>query len=327
MWGSCLVALSIIAGLPAPKSMAVLGDSMSEALLAGFSLENPPSLGEILTMANIATDSASKEERLAKFRQHYAKQSLSWATGTGSDDIVLSHYERLKAIEPDLVKFNFAVSGAESDDLHRQLEALMKQEQAMGRSIEYVTVFIGANDLGSDSPEGITPPLKFVGNIESVARELLLRDSERFILFVGLPQIHQIFEKSETLQAYKLLGWDLNCGEMRRKIYGEMSVFKPDDHAAYENTKAIFKEYERGVAALPERLSREFPKAQLKSVVGYKNPLGVAKSLSIDCFHPSEWGQAALAEVTWNGGFWPDLLSGPLDMISDLSSEWGSSAQ
>ncbi len=307
--------------------MAVLGDSMSEALLAGFSLENPPSLGEVITMAAIATSNDTKEERLAAFRKLYAKETLSWATGSGANDIVLSHYERLKSAEPELVKFNFAVSGAESADLSDQLKHLFDQEQKMGKPIEYVTIFIGANDLGSEASEGITPPLEFVGNIESIARQLLERDPERFILFVGLPQILQVFEKSEKLEAYKMLGWDINCGDMRRKVYGNMTVFQPDAQAAYEQTKTVFAAYEKGIAALPERLSLEFPKSQLKAVTGYKNPLGVAKSLSIDCFHPSEWGQAALAEMTWNGGFWPELLSGPLDMIDDLSSEWGSSAQ
>ncbi len=307
--------------------MAVLGDSMSEALLAGFSLENPPSLGEVITMAAIATGNDTKEERLVEFRKLYAKETLSWATGSGANDIVLSHYERLKTAEPDLVKFNFAVSGAESSDLSDQLKHLLDQEEKTGRPIEYVTIFVGANDLGSAAADGITPPLEFVGNIESVARQLLERSPERFLLFVGLPQIHQIFEKSEKLEAYKVLGWDINCGDMRRKVYGNMTVFQPDEQASYEQTKSIFAAYEKGIAALPERLSLEFPKAQLKAVTGYKNPLGVAKSLSIDCFHPSEWGQAALAEMTWNGGFWPELLSGPLDMIDDLSSEWGTSAQ
>ncbi len=300
---------------------------MSEALLAGFSLENPPSLGEVITMAAIATSNDTKEERLAAFRKLYAKESLSWATGSGANDIVLSHYERLKTAEPDLVKFNFAVSGAESSDLSDQLTLLFDQERKVGKPIEYVTIFIGANDLGSATSDSITSPIQFVGNIEAMARQLLQSYQERFILFVGLPQIHQVFEKSEKLEAYKLLGWDINCGDMRRKVYGNMTIFQPDQEQAYQQTKAIFAAYERGIAALPERLSLEFPKAQLKAVTGYKNPLGVAKSLSIDCFHPSEWGQAALAEMTWNGGFWPELLSGPLDMIDDLSSEWGSSAQ
>ena len=55
------------------------------------------------------------------------------------------------------------------------------------------------------------------------------------------------------------------------------------------------------------RLQEEFPSAHLKTIQNLRSKQLTKKLVSVDCFHPSEWGQAELAEKTWLAGFWPNL--------------------
>lgn len=298
-----------------PNAMAVLGDSMSEGMLAGYSLENKPpiaSLAKVLWLAS-RTD---HDGRILIYREKLARPDLSWATGNSSRGFVQSHFLRLKKLNPSLTAQNFAVSGSESNHLHSQVDRFLDAEDKGSEIFDYVILMIGANDLAFEVSEDITPAVKYLGNIEAALRRILDKNPNRAVLAIGLPDIHTIFEKSANYSVYKFWGESLKCQAMRRQVYGNKTVFFPENKDAYEYTKTILSQYRTGLGNLVERLQTDYPSAELKFIKDYRLPTNIKKALSIDCFHPSEWGQAELAEMTWEHGFWSDLQD-------PISLAWG----
>lgn len=294
--------------IPLPRAMAVLGDSMSEGMLAGYSLEKRPSISVALNILWMASDS-DQNQRMLSYRKNLARPDLSWASGNSTRSIVKSHAQRLKEFQPNLVAANFAISGDESYRLNDQIDRLMKAERDQGMNFDYVTLMIGANDLAGESNDDITPPLAYLGNVESALRRLIEEDSHRSFLLVGLPDIHHVFEQSQDFSVIEFWGEKVTCKSMRKDIYGRKTVFFPENQEAYQFTKATLQQYRDGLANLVERLKAEFSETNFKYIREYRLPTNIKKAISIDCFHPSEWGQAELAEMTWAEGFWPNLQS------------------
>lgn len=86
----------------------------------------------------------------------------SWSTGGAWWDGVRSHYERLRALNPDIAghNYNVAVSGARMSDGPRQAQA------AVDLAVHYVTIELGANDVCTSSPATMTPVDTFRSQFE-----------------------------------------------------------------------------------------------------------------------------------------------------------------
>lgn len=294
---------------PLPRAMAVLGDSISEGMFSGFSLEHPPTTGQVLAILQLAA-TTSGASRMEAFRKKYAKPERSWATGTSVSDLVTSHLERLRSENPKTAGFNFAVSGNESKNLPEQVDALLKTESDQKAKIDYVTVLIGANDFNHEKLEEITPPLVYAANLEAAFRRLLAANPNRSLFVVGIPDVLKVFRESENFELV-ILGKRYTCDEIRKEVYGDLIVFKSKDQVVMDKLATMFRQYRDATVRIVERLQEDFPQARIKTSQDPMNPTQVFKALSVDCFHPSEWGQAELAELSWKAGFWPFLDTAP----------------
>lgn len=293
--------------VPVPYFMAVLGDSISEGMLSEFSVEQPPTLGQMFSMVNLAKK-FSGIERLTVFRDLYAKPQHSWATGDDDTDIVQSHLERLRSIRPSLNGVNLAVAGSRTQDLLGQVDHLLTLESQSDRLTDYLMVFLGSNDLWGEKLDEMIPPNKFEDNVYTALKRLLDQNPHRLLLLVGLPHIDKIFKSSESMVAYKAFGSKISCKEMRENIYGKAIIFD-SSNAEYDNARVFIEMYRNALRQSAKRLQDEFPAAHIRAIQDYDMPSLAYKSLSTDCFHPSLWGQALLAEMTWRAGFWPDLVT------------------
>ncbi|MEA2447042.1 MAG: hypothetical protein QOK47_679, partial [Actinomycetota bacterium] len=112
--------------LPLPRSMAAIGDSITQAV-------------------------AVNEEALTGGAEH------SWATGIDADDEVLSHYERLVVAQPALTgnNFNNSIPGA------RMADALAQAEVTVSQNPDYVVFLMGANDVCTPDAASMTTPAVF----------------------------------------------------------------------------------------------------------------------------------------------------------------------
>jgi hypothetical protein len=304
--GAIMLLLPAVAKAePVPRAMAVLGDSMSEAMLAAYSLESKSDKSKAIDL--LWKGQSSRSDLRLWLRKYFAKPSLSWATGADREDHVSSHYERLRRLRPDLIATNYAVSGSDSEELVQQVDELLFNESRRSVHYDYITLLMGANDLGNEDNALITSPEAFVQNLERELKRLLDRTSDRRVLIVGLPRIHEAFEATEKEWVLKFWGWGLQCGDVRRGIYGRRTILTPQNKSAYEETKVLLQKYRDGLEKLTAQLQEAYPQASVKFIRELMIPENARKALSIDCFHPSEWGQAQIADQTWAHGFWPNL--------------------
>lgn len=289
--------------IPLPHAMAALGDSITEGMLTDFSIEQPPNLTQLFYLVS----ASNVQDRVAYFRKYYARPSHSWAAGNDDSDFVYSHFERLKKQNPKIRMKNFSISGSESSELHRQVDELIAAEREEGLVFDYVVLMTGANDMRRENVSDFVSPMVYEQNVESNIRRILDENPQRQILLVGLPQVHSIFEASANFKAYSILGKFVLCQSLRKDIYGPLVMFKPEEVEGYANSKIIFSLYQTALESLANRLQGEYTNAHLKAVINYVAGRPTRKTLSIDCFHPSGWGQAEIAEKTWRLGFWPQL--------------------
>src|SRR3954471_1342124 len=117
------------AATPYPSSMASTGDSITRAYNTGSAFTDNP--------------------------------AASWSTGTNST--VVSHYSRLLALNSAISghAFNDAKSGARMVDLGGQLTTVA------GRSVDYVTILMGGNDVCQPSESQMTSVADFTAQFSS----------------------------------------------------------------------------------------------------------------------------------------------------------------
>lgn len=229
-----------------PDSIAVLGDSISRATNA-------------------------KGDSFGEYPAH------AWATGSDPADGVLSHYERLRALDPslDIVPFNDARSGARASDLARQAEEAARQRA------QYVVILIGANDACASPP---TTPEDFARAVEAAADRLAPLDAQVYVASVpNVAQLARLYADDATARAV----WE---------AYGVCrGVLGPG--ADLDAAEARIREYNDAL----ERIADARGWARDGGAV-FGTAYGRADVSSVDFFHPSLAGQARLAEATWKAG-------------------------
>jgi lysophospholipase L1-like esterase len=170
---SLLSALSLLLGVtatahasaspPLPRSIAAIGDSMTEAA-----------------------------DACCWYGDHPAN---SWSTGSASWDGISSHYERIRALDGAISghAFNDSVSGA------RMNAAPTQASTAVAQSVHYVTIFMGANDVCTPSPSTMTSVSTFQQHYQSALATLDAGLPRRARIFVAsIPDIYQLWQLYHT---------------------------------------------------------------------------------------------------------------------------------
>lgn len=156
---------------PPPRSMAAIGDSMTQA-------------------SNVC----------CWYRDH---PNNSWSTGAAWWDGVGSHYERLRAISPGITAYNHAVSGA------RMRDAPAQAQQAVAQQVHYVTMLMGANDLCTSTPETMTTVATFRTDFRQTLQTLNSGLPNRARIFVAsIPDVYQLWSIDHTNWVAQLV-WDV----------------------------------------------------------------------------------------------------------------------
>jgi lysophospholipase L1-like esterase len=146
---------------PLPNSIAVIGDSISQAFDSSCCGDQP---------------------------QH------SWATGDSSTDTVTSHYERILAANPAIAgnNHNDAVSGARMSDAPGQAS------EAVAQGAEYVVILMGGNDLCTDSAATMTSVADFQAQYQATLETLQGLPAGAHIFVSSIPNVHQLWDLFKT---------------------------------------------------------------------------------------------------------------------------------
>lgn len=157
-----------------PNSMAVMGDSISQAAVADDGIDpNQP--------------------------EH------SWSTGYESGDGVNSHYERILAVNSGIAgnNHNNAVNGAKADDLMGQAINTVNQ------GVDYVTILMGGNDVCGDnvSDGELTPTATYTAYFDDALDTLQAGLPDATILVLEVPRISRIYDVGRTNFGCQLKWW------------------------------------------------------------------------------------------------------------------------
>lgn len=153
---SALPAVAAAADPPLPRSMAAVGDSISQAASSAGSL---------------GADAPQN----------------SWSTGTSST--VNSHYTRLVAAGAPISgqNHNRSVSGAKMADLTAQMQTVVPLAP------DYLTVLMGGNDLCTDTIAEMTDPTVFRTQFATAMATLTGGSPNTYVYVVSIPNVYGLW--------------------------------------------------------------------------------------------------------------------------------------
>jgi lysophospholipase L1-like esterase len=223
-----------------------------------------------------------------------------WADRLDLTD-VNSHNQRIAEQFGKKKRKNYmeAKAGADSEDLFKQATKSVKHKA------DYVTVFMGHNDICDDDFAGVPTPAEFEANVRAgfdVLRAGLPAGAT--VYTVGMIDLYRLWEIGDDLTALGIL----DCQEIWENELFDFTpcgtMFGPDlEEADRLAARERILAYNQVLAAL----AAEYDAADEHHYWQYSNvafELGFeADDVSeIDCFHPSAEGQTRLAEETWADG-------------------------
>jgi lysophospholipase L1-like esterase len=201
---------------------------------------------------------------------------------------VYSQYERLVALHPVITNHesNDAVSGAKASGLSTQVSAALAQKPA------YVTLLIGANDLCTSSTSTMTPTGNFTTQVRASLAALHQGLPEAKIFVSSIPNIYQL--------------WSVLHGNwVARYVWSTAGICQ--SMLASTNTETARQQVVAREAAFNQILSQTcalYSQCRWDAYATYNHAFTASQISTLDYFHPSLSGQAALAQVTWNASWW-----------------------
>ncbi|HJP66491.1 MAG TPA: SGNH/GDSL hydrolase family protein [Actinomycetota bacterium] len=264
---SIIAVLAPAAGLtaeavtpPLPSSMAAIGDSITQAF-----------------------------DVCCWYGEHPSK---SWSTGNDGTDVILSHFERIKAVNPAMAGHgsNDSVTGANMADAPGQAAAAVAQQAS------YVTILMGANDVCTSSPATMTSTDVFRSQFDATLQTLE----------AGLPPDAHIFVSSipNVFQLWKTLhnsGWAQSVWFAAQICQSMLSPFntRSDRRAVLDRERAFNDILAQECAA--------YANCRFDGYATFNYSFTAQQVSTLDFFHPSISGQKILAQITWQASWWPSV--------------------
>src|SRR5665811_1006554 len=201
-------------------------------------------------------------------------------------DGVNSQYERLVALHPAMAghEYNDAVSGAKASGLSTQVLAALAQKPA------YVTLLIGANDLCTSSTSTMTATGIFTNEVTAALTALHTGLPNARIFVSSIPNIDQL---RSVLQG----NW------VARYVWSTAGICQ--SMLASTNTPQLRQQVVRREVAFNQILAgacAKYFQCRWDGYATYDYKFSASQISTLDYFHPSLSGQAALAQGRGVGG-------------------------
>ena len=213
----------------------------------------------------------------------------SWATGTAEG--LDSHAQRLGIDDPADVA-NLAVSGARVAGLAGQVRA------AVAARPEYVTVLIGANDACAADEADMTPVEEYTVTFDEALDGLVRGLPEARVLVLSVPDLSRLWEvgrdQPEVVRTWESYGI---CASM---------LADPEDTGteAQDRRERVRARVQAYNAAMAAACDRHAPNCRSDRNAVFDTRFDLSDVSPVDYWHPSGQGQATLARVAWEAGFW-----------------------
>jgi lysophospholipase L1-like esterase len=212
----------------------------------------------------------------------------SWSTGNGLFDGIRSHYERLLALTPSIYGHNYndARAGAKMRDAQGQAQTAVTQQA------QYVTILMGGNDVCTDSPSTMTSVSDFTAQFTATMNTLAGLPAGSHVFVSSIPNIYRLWQLLHNNGTARLV-WSLAhiCQSMLSPANTEA------DRQFVLAREEAFNDVLRDVCGL-------YAMCRFDDYAVFNYQFSTNQVSTLDYFHPSLAGQAALASVTWQRSWW-----------------------
>ena len=212
----------------------------------------------------------------------------SWSTGYTSYDGIASHYERIRQLNSAITghAYNDAVTGA------KMSAAPGQATQAVDQGVRYVTILLGANDLCTSSPSTMTSPEDFRAYFSRAMDTLLAPGQDRYVFVSSIPNLYQLWQ---VLHTNSLARWAWANFHICQSMLGATRT---------EAERQLVVDRERAFNRILADVCAQYSRCRWDDKAVYSYSFSASQVSSLDFFHPSLSGQAALARVTWGASWW-----------------------
>jgi lysophospholipase L1-like esterase len=213
----------------------------------------------------------------------------SWSSGATSYDGITSHYERIRQRNPAITGrgYNNAVSGA------KMAAAPTQAAQAVSQGARYVTSLLGANDLCTSSPSTMTSTGSFEADFKSTMATLMAQDRKPYVFVSSIPNLYQLWT---VLKGNSLARWAWANFHICQSMLGATRT-------EAERQQVVARE--RAFNQILADVCAQYSRCRWDNEAVYHYQFTASQVSTLDFFHPSLSGQAALARVTWAASWWP----------------------
>jgi lysophospholipase L1-like esterase len=210
----------------------------------------------------------------------------SWSTGSASWDGVSSHYERIRAANPSVVAYNDSVSGARMSDAPGQAS------RAVGQGARYVTILMGANDLCTSSTATMTSVDTFRAQFRQTLATLKTGLPNARVFVASIPDVYRLWE----LYRYDLVA---------QSVWAVAGICQSLLSLSNTSTqRALVRNRNVAFNTVLAQECAAYASCRFDGNAVYNYSFSRSQVSSLDYFHPSLSGQAALASITWATSWW-----------------------
>jgi lysophospholipase L1-like esterase len=212
----------------------------------------------------------------------------SWSTGYTSYDGIASHYERIRQLNSAITGhgYNDAVTGA------KMAAAPTQAGQAVSQGARYVTILLGANDLCTSSVSTMTSTDSFRAQFSQAMGILMAQDRKPYVFVSSIPNLYQLWQV-------------LHTNSLARWVWANFHICQ--SMLAATNTDSQRQQVKTREAAFNQVLAdvcAQYSRCRWDNKAVYNYSFSASQVSTLDFFHPSLSGQAALARVTWAASWW-----------------------
>jgi lysophospholipase L1-like esterase len=214
----------------------------------------------------------------------------SWSTGT--DPAVDSQRSRLAAAAGrEVTAFNLAQTGTRVRGLAGQIAA------AVAAQVDYVTIDIGANDACTDSVADMTPVPTFRAQLRTALDDLRQGLPRARVQIISIPDVNRLWQVGH---GHRLARWTWHKGRICQSLLADPTGTSPTTAA---RRAAVADRVDAFNDELAGACGEYGPACRWDGGAVHHTQFTFHQLSKWDYFHPNVYGQAALAELTWQVGF------------------------
>lgn len=273
----CCIVLAFIEvafaqGIPAPRKMATLGDSITFATNPGL----PPGFPDCL-----------EGEIGGQYVQLCAE--ASWSFGSGGGRYLPSHWNWIRELLPDpnptRDRLMLAIPGTKMSDLPRQAR------EAASEGVEYAVVLMGGNDACTDTVQQMTSVADFRRDFGQALQNYFVAE-DRYMFVASVPNLRRLFDINRN-NPYARTDW-------ARRRYCESMLANPlsDEDEDVERRLTVLQRVIDYNAVIEELCALFAPNCATDGLAVFNFMFRQSHVSSLDYYHPSFLGQRLLAEIT-----------------------------